>query len=75
LGQRLSYISEHGFTTFVVHLRARCEVRLPLPFKFVDTLGGNPLMGAIVEESSGGQPLYPVQILHDDQGKSYVTDG
>jgi hypothetical protein len=29
--QRLSYISEYGFTTFVVHLRAGCEVRLPLP--------------------------------------------
>jgi hypothetical protein len=22
-------------------------------------------MGAIVEEGSGGQPLYPVEILHD----------
>jgi hypothetical protein len=31
LRQRLSYVSEHGFTTFVVHLRAGCEVRLPLP--------------------------------------------
>jgi hypothetical protein len=50
-------------------------VRLPLPFKFVDTLGENPLTGAIVEEGSGGQPLYPVEILHDDQRKSYLTDG
>jgi hypothetical protein len=73
--QRLSYTSEHGFTTFVVHLRAGCEVRLPLPFRFVDTLGGNPLTRAMVEEGSGGQPLYPVKILHDDQGKSYLTDG
>jgi hypothetical protein len=40
--QRLSYTSEHGFTTFVVHLWAGCEVRLPLSFKFVDTLGGIP---------------------------------
>jgi hypothetical protein len=38
--QRLSYTSEHGFTTFLAPLRARYEVRLPLPFKFVDTLGG-----------------------------------
>jgi hypothetical protein len=29
--QQLSYVSEHGFTTFVVHLRAGCEVRLLLP--------------------------------------------
>jgi hypothetical protein len=54
LQQRLSYTSEHGFTTFVVHLQARCEVHLPLSFRFVDTLGGNPLTGAIVEDGSGG---------------------
>jgi hypothetical protein len=73
--QRLSYTSEHGFTTFVAHLRAGSEVRLPLPFRFVDTLGEHPLTRAMVEEGSGGQPLYPVEILHDDQGKSYLTDG
>jgi hypothetical protein len=50
-------------------------VHLPLPFRFVDTLGGNPLTGAIVEEGNGGQPLYPIEIIHDDQGKSYLTDG
>jgi hypothetical protein len=73
--QRLSYTLEHGFTTFVAHLRARSEVRLPLPFQFVDTLGKHPLTRAMVEEGSGGQPLYPIEILHDDQGKSYLTDG
>jgi hypothetical protein len=50
-------------------------VCLPLPFKFIDTLGENPLTGAIMEECSGGQPMYPVEILHDDQEKSYLTDG
>jgi hypothetical protein len=73
--QRLSYISEHGFTTFVVHLRAGCEVRLPLPPSFIGTLGRNPLISVMVEEGSGGQPLYLVEILHDEQGKSYLTDG
>jgi hypothetical protein len=68
--QRLSYISEHGFTTFVVHLRARCEVRLPLPPSFIGTLGRNPLMSVMVEEGSGGQPLYLIEILHDEQGKT-----
>jgi hypothetical protein len=38
--QRLSYTSEHGFTTFLAPLRAGYEVRLPLAFRFVDTLGG-----------------------------------
>jgi hypothetical protein len=40
--QRLSYTSEHGFTTFLVHFWAGCKVCLPLPFRFVDTLGGTP---------------------------------
>jgi hypothetical protein len=40
--QQLSYTSEHGFTTFVDHLRAGCEVHLPLLFWFIDTLGGTP---------------------------------
>jgi hypothetical protein len=73
--QRLFYTSEHGFTTFVAHLRAGCEVRLLLPFRFVDTLGKNPLRHAMVEEGSGGQPLYPVELYHDAIGKSYLRDG
>jgi hypothetical protein len=73
--QWLSYISEHRFTTFVVHLRARCEVRLPLPASFVGTMGRNPPTSIMVEEGSGGQPLYLVEILHDEQGKSYLADG
>jgi hypothetical protein len=73
--QQLSYVSEHGFTTFVVNLRAGCKVRLPLPPSFVGTMGRNPLMSIMVEEGSGGQPLYLIEILHDEQGKSYLTDG
>jgi hypothetical protein len=52
--QRLSYTSENGYTTFLAPLRAGCNVRLPLPFWFVDTMGGNALTHAIVEECSGG---------------------
>jgi hypothetical protein len=73
--QRLSYVSEHGFTTFVVHLRAGCKERLPLPASFIGTMGRNPPTSIMVEEGSGGQPLYLVEILHDEQGKSYLTDG
>jgi hypothetical protein len=28
----------------------------------------------MVEEGSDGQPLYLVEVLHDEQGKSYLTD-
>jgi hypothetical protein len=73
--QQLSYVSEHGFTTFVVHLWAGCKERLPLPASFVSTMGRNPPTIIMVEEGSGGQPLYLVGILHDEQGKSYLTDG
>jgi hypothetical protein len=64
--QRLSYVSEHGFTTFVVLLRARCEERLPLPASFVGTMGRNPPTSIMVEEGSGDQPLYLIKILHDE---------
>jgi hypothetical protein len=38
-------------------------------------MGRNPPTSIMVEEGSGGQPLYLVEILHDEQGKSYLTDG
>jgi hypothetical protein len=38
--QRLSYTSEHGFTTFLAPLRAGCEVCLLLPFRFINMMGG-----------------------------------
>jgi hypothetical protein len=59
----------------MVHLWAGCEERLPLPSSFVGTLGENPLTCTMVEEGSGGQRLYPIMVLHDDQGKSYLTNG
>jgi hypothetical protein len=37
-----TYSSENGFATFMARLQAGCEVHLPLPFRFVDTLGGTP---------------------------------
>jgi hypothetical protein len=73
--QRLSYTLKHGYTTSVVHLLAGCEERLPLPASFVGTMGKNPPTSIMVEEGSGGQPLYLVEVLHDEQGKSYLTDG
>jgi hypothetical protein len=73
--QRLSYTSANGYTTFLDPLWAGCEVRLPLPFRFIDTMGGNTLTHAIMEECSGGQSLYPIEIFHDGEGKSYLRDG
>jgi hypothetical protein len=40
--QWLSYVSEHRFTTFMVHLRAGCEVHLPLPPVLLAPWGGIP---------------------------------
>jgi hypothetical protein len=73
--QRLSYTPKHGYTTSVVHLLAGCEECLPLPASFVGTMGKNPPTSIMVEEGSGGQPLYLVEVLHDEQGKSYLTEG
>jgi hypothetical protein len=73
--QQLSYTLKHGFTTFVVHPLAGCEERLPLPASFVGTIGKNPPTSIMVEDGSGGQPLYLVEVLHDEQGKTYLTEG
>jgi hypothetical protein len=72
--QRLTYTSANVYTTFLAPLRVGCEVRLPLPFWFVDTMGGNVLTHAIMEECSGGQPLYPIEVFHNGEGKSYLRD-
>jgi hypothetical protein len=73
--QQLSYTPKHGFTTFVVHLLAGCEERLPVPASFIGTIGKNPPTSIMVEDGSGGQPLYLVEVLHDEEGKSYLTEG
>jgi hypothetical protein len=73
--QQLSYIPKHGFATSVVPLLARWEERLPLPASFVGTMGKVPPMNIMVEDGSDGQPLYHVEILHDEEGKSYLTEG
>jgi hypothetical protein len=73
--QRLSYTPKHGYTTSVVHLLAGCEERLPLPASFVGMMGKNPPTSIMMEEGSGGQPLYLLEVLHNEQGKSYLTKG
>jgi hypothetical protein len=70
--QRLSYIPKHGFATFVVPLLAGCEESLLLPACFIGTMG--ELTNIMVEDGSGGQPLYQGEILHDEEGKSYLTE-
>jgi hypothetical protein len=72
---RLSYTPKHGFTTSVVHLLAGCEERLLLPASFVSMMRKNPPTSIMVEDGSGGQPLYLVEVLHDEEGKSYLTEG
>jgi hypothetical protein len=73
--QWLSYIPKHGFATSVVHLLAGSKEHLPLPASFVGTMGKNPPTNFMVENGSGGQPLYQVEVLHDEEGKSYLTEG
>jgi hypothetical protein len=73
--QRLSYVSKHGFATSVVPLLAGCKERLPLLANFIGTIGKNPPTSFMVEDGSGGQPLYHIEVLHDEEGKSYLTGG
>jgi hypothetical protein len=59
----------------MVPLLAGCKERLPLPASFIGMMGRNPLTSIMVEDGSGGQPLYLVEVLHDEEGKSYLTEG
>jgi hypothetical protein len=38
-------------------------------------MGKVPLTNIMVEDGSGGQPLYQVKIFHGEEGKSYLTEG
>jgi hypothetical protein len=38
-------------------------------------MGKNPPTSFMIEDGSGGQPLYDVEVLHDEEGKSYLTRG
>jgi hypothetical protein len=73
--QRLSYVSKHGFATAMVPLLARSRERIPLPASFIGTMGKNPPTSFMIEDGSGGQPLYDIEVLHDEEGKSYLTGG
>jgi hypothetical protein len=73
--QRLSYVPKHGFATAMVPLLARSKERLPLPASFIGTMGKDPPTSFMIEDGSGGQPLYDVEVLHDVEGKSYLTRG
>jgi hypothetical protein len=65
----------HGFATALLPLLARSRERLPLPASFVGTMGKNPPTSFMIEDGSDGQPLYDVEVLHDEEGKSYLTGG
>jgi hypothetical protein len=73
--QRLSYVPKHGFATAMVPLLAGSRECLPLPASFIGTMGKNPPTSFMIEDGSGGQPLYDVEVLHDEEGKSYLTGG
>jgi hypothetical protein len=38
-------------------------------------MGKNPPMSFMIEDGSGGQPLYDVEVLQDGEGKSYLIAG
>jgi hypothetical protein len=59
----------------MVPLLAGSKERLPLPASFVGTMGKNPPASFMIEDGSGGQLLYDVEVLHDEEGKSYLTGG
>jgi hypothetical protein len=45
---------------------AGSKERLPLPASFIGMMGKNPPMSFMIEDGSGGQPLYDIEVLHDE---------
>jgi hypothetical protein len=73
--QRLSYVPVHGFATALAPLLAGSNERLPLPAIFIGTMGKNPPTSFMIEDGSGGQPLYDVEVLHDGRGRATSPGG
>jgi hypothetical protein len=47
------------------------EDRIRLPSKLVEAMEGQELSCAIVQECSGSQPTYEVEVYYDGKGKCY----
>jgi hypothetical protein len=50
-------------------------VGLHMPAKFMEAMEGQDLARAVVQECSGGQPMYEVEVYYDGEGKCYFRDG
>jgi hypothetical protein len=70
-----AYISAEGWSTCIIHVLAGAHNLLCLPSKFTDSMEGQEMAYAKLQECSGGQPKYRVEIYYDGQGVCYFRDG
>jgi hypothetical protein len=70
-----AYISAEGWSTFIVLILSGAKDLLRLPSQFMESMEGQEMAYATLQECSLGQPKYHVEVYYDGQGVCYFRDG
>jgi hypothetical protein len=70
-----AYILAEGWWTCLIPMLAGAQDLLRLPSKFTDSMEGQEMAYAKLQDCSGGQPKYRVEIYYYGQGVWYFRDG
>jgi hypothetical protein len=73
--QLLAYISAKGWSTCIIPVLAGARDLLRLPSQFTGSMEGQEMAYAKLQECSGGQPTYRVEIYYDGHGVCYFRNG
>jgi hypothetical protein len=70
-----AYLSAEGWSTCIVPVLSGAQDLLRLPSQFAESMEGQEMARATLQECSVGQPKYHVEIYYDGQGVCYLHDG
>jgi hypothetical protein len=70
-----AYTSAEGWSIFIVPVLTEAEDLLRLPTQFMETMEGQEIAYAMLQECSVGQPRYHVEIYYDGQRVCYFHNG
>jgi hypothetical protein len=69
-----AYASAEGWSTFIVPVLAGAEDHLRLPSQFVETMEGQEMAYAILQECNVVQTKYRIEVYYDGEGKCYFRN-
>jgi hypothetical protein len=70
-----AYILAEGWSTFIVPILAGAKDLLRLPSQFMESMEGQEMAYAMLQECSIGQPKYRVEVYYDGKGVCNFRDG